>query len=74
MKNLFIKMKKLMLLFAGMIFIVPSCTNLDEELYSEVAAETFFTTERRMLLHGTSILYYDSLGNHLIFGQLMTII
>jgi hypothetical protein len=45
MKNLFIKMKKLMFLVAGMIFIVPACTNLDEELYSDLAAENFFTTD-----------------------------
>ena len=45
MKNLFTEMKKLMLLVAGMIFIVPACTNLDEELYSDLAAENFFTTE-----------------------------
>ena len=34
-----------MLLVAGMIFIVPACTNLDEELYSDLAAENFFTTD-----------------------------
>lgn len=34
-----------MFLIAGMIFIVPACTNLDEELYSDLAAENFFTTE-----------------------------
>ena len=45
MKNLFIEMKRLMLIIVGMIFIVPACTNLDEELYSDLAAENFFTTE-----------------------------
>jgi len=45
MKNIFIEMKRLMLLIAGIIFIVPACTNLDEELYSDLAAENFFTTE-----------------------------
>ena len=38
-------MKKLGLLVVGMIFIVPACTNLDEELYSDLAAENFFTTD-----------------------------
>jgi hypothetical protein len=42
MKNLLINMKKLGLLVVGMIFIVPACTNLDEELYSDLAAENFF--------------------------------
>ena len=45
MKNLLINMKKLGLLVVGMIFIVPACTNLDEELYSDLAAENFFTTD-----------------------------
>ena len=43
--NLLIDMKKLSLIIVGMIFIVPACTNLDEELYSDLAAENFFTTD-----------------------------
>ena len=45
MKNLQMKIKKLILVFACLVFIVPACTNLDEELYDTLAAENFFQTE-----------------------------
>ena len=45
MKNLQMKIKKLILVFACLVFIVPACTNLDEELYDTLAAENFFQSE-----------------------------
>ena len=45
MKNLQMKIKKIILVFACLVFIVPACTNLDEELYDTLAAENFFQTE-----------------------------
>ena len=65
MKNLFTEMKKLMLLVAGMIFIVPACTNLDEELYSDLAAENFFTTEEENIAAlGQAYSSMTHWGNH----------
>ena len=39
------KIKKIILVFACLVFIIPACTNLDEELYDTLAAENFFQTE-----------------------------
>ena len=64
-ENLFTEMKKLMLLVAGMIFIVPACTNLDEELYSDLAAENFFTTEEENIAAlGQAYSSMTHWGNH----------
>ena len=65
MKNLIIEMKKLMLVVAGLIFIVPACTNLDEELYSDLAAENFFTTdEENIAALGQAYSSFTAWGNH----------
>ena len=45
MKNLMKKVKELILVIAGLVLIVPACTNLDEELYSDLDASSFFKSD-----------------------------
>ena len=46
MKNI---LKKFSVFVVGLMFIAPACTDLDEELFSEVTADNFFQTEEEFI-------------------------
>ena len=46
MKNI---LKKFSVFALGMLFVVPACTDLEEELFSEVTADNFFQTEEEFI-------------------------
>jgi len=46
MKNI---LKKFSVFAVGMLFVVPACTDLEEELFSEVTADNFFQTEEEFI-------------------------
>ncbi len=62
MKN---TIKKFSILLLGLIFVVPACTDLDEELFSEVTDENFFQTEEEFIAAlGSAYSAFSGLGNH----------
>ena len=62
MKNL---IKKFSLFVVALLFFAPACTNLDEELYSEVLAEDFFKTPEQFISAlGQAYSDLTSMGNH----------
>src|SRR5688572_27526362 len=57
--------KKIMMLGIGMTFFTQSCTNLDEELYGDLAAENFFKTDEEFVAAlGAAYSAFGGLGNH----------
>ncbi len=63
MKNRFIK--KIMLVGLSLSFVTFSCTNLDEEVYSSVTAESFFKTDDEFIAAlGAAYSSFGGLGNH----------
>jgi len=65
MKNLMKKIKELFLVIAGLVFIVPACTNLDEELYSDLDAASFFQTEDEYISAlGAAYSNFTVMGSH----------
>ena len=62
MKNL---IKKFSVLILGLIFFAPACTDLDEELYSEVTPENFFQTEKEFISAlGAAYSSLSDMGGH----------
>ncbi len=62
MKNL---IKKFSVLMLGLIFVVPACTDLDEELFSAVTADNFFQTEEEFIAAlGSAYSSLSALGGH----------
>ena len=63
MKNILDKKFYVMLL--GLLFFAPACTDLEEELYSDVTDENFFQTDDEFIsaLGGAYSSFYG-IGNH----------
>lgn len=58
-------LRKMLMIGAGLTFMTQSCTNLDEELYSEVTNENFFKTEEEFIAAlGRAYASFGGLGNH----------
>ncbi|MBM3176951.1 MAG: RagB/SusD family nutrient uptake outer membrane protein [Bacteroidetes bacterium] len=56
---------KVMALALGLMFFAQSCTNLDEELYSDLAAENFFKSEAEYIAAlGAAYSSFGGMGNH----------
>ena len=65
MKNLMKKVKELILVIAGLVLIVPACTNLDEELYSDLDAANFFKSEDEYISAlGAAYANFTAMGSH----------
>lgn len=61
-KNLIRKFSVLML---GLLLFAPACTDLEEELYSEVTADNFFQTEAEFIAAlGSAYSSLSSMGGH----------
>ncbi len=72
MKTSMNKIKRVMMLGVGTMMGVMSCTNLDEELYSDVTANNFFKTDAEFIAAlGQAYSSFGGIGNHSVFGQLM---
>jgi starch-binding outer membrane protein, SusD/RagB family len=57
--------KKMTMVAAGLLFFTQSCTNLDEELYSDLASENFFKTDEEFVAAlGAAYSAFGGLGNH----------
>jgi starch-binding outer membrane protein, SusD/RagB family len=57
--------KKVLMLGAGLTFFTQSCTDLEEELYSDVTAENFFKTDQEFVAAlGQAYSAFGGLGNH----------
>jgi hypothetical protein len=62
MKNL---IKKFSVFVIGLMFVSTACTNLDEELYSEVTADNFFQSDEEFIAAlGQAYSSMSGLGNH----------
>ena len=58
-------LKKVLGLSLGLMFFAQSCTNLDEELYSDLASENFFKTEAEYIAAlGAAYSSFGGMGNH----------
>ena len=58
-------MKKILLLSCGLLFFSQSCTDLEEELYSDVTADNFFQTDEEFISAlGAAYTSFGGLGNH----------
>src|SRR5690349_3617374 len=63
MKNAMIK--KICMVGAGLMFFSQSCTDLDEELFSDVTAENFFKTDQEFIAAlGQAYSSFGGIGNH----------
>ncbi|MEO5600758.1 MAG: RagB/SusD family nutrient uptake outer membrane protein [Cyclobacteriaceae bacterium] len=63
MKNSIIK--KICVTVLGLIFFSQSCTDIDEELYSDVTADNFFKTDQEFIAAlGQAYSSFGGLGNH----------
>lgn len=52
-------------MFVGLVFFAPACTDLEEELYSDVTAENFFTTDEEFVAAlGQAYSGLLGMGNH----------
>jgi hypothetical protein len=59
------KSLKIFTLSLGLLFISESCTDLEEELYSDVTAENFFQTDEEFISAlGAAYTSFGGLGNH----------
>lgn len=57
--------KKMAMVGAGLLFVTQSCTNLDEELYSDVTGDNFFKTDEEFTAAlGAAYSNFAGLGNH----------
>lgn len=57
--------KRLFTLSLGMLFFTQSCTDLEEELYSDVTADNFFRTDEEFISAlGAAYTSFGGLGNH----------
>ncbi len=57
--------KKIAMLGLGLTFFTQSCTNLDEELFSDVTADNFFKTDEEFIAAlGQAYRAFAGLGNH----------
>jgi hypothetical protein len=61
---------KMLILALGFSAVAPSCTNLDEELYSQVSADNFFQTEEELVsaLGAAYTSLYGFAGNGTVWG------
>lgn len=58
-------MKRIFALSLGLIFFTQSCTDLEEELYSDVTADNFFRTDEEFISAlGAAYTSFGGLGNH----------
>jgi starch-binding outer membrane protein, SusD/RagB family len=58
-------LKKVLMLGLGLTFFTQSCTNLDEELFSDVTADNFFKTDEEFIAAlGQAYSAFGGLGNH----------
>jgi starch-binding outer membrane protein, SusD/RagB family len=56
---------KVLMLAAGLTFFAQSCTDLEEELFSDVTAENFFKTDEEFIAAlGQAYRSFAGLGNH----------
>jgi|TARA_B110000503_G_scaffold133021_1_gene209825 starch-binding outer membrane protein, SusD/RagB family len=63
MKNIFDKKFYVMLL--GLLFFAPACTDLEEELYSDVTDDNFFQTDDEFISAlGSAYSSFYGIGNH----------
>lgn len=63
MKYLF--KKKFFVLVIGLLFFAPACTDLDEELFSDVTDENFFQTDEEFIAAlGAAYSSMTGIGNH----------
>jgi hypothetical protein len=57
--------KRIFTLTVGLLFFSQSCTDLEEELYSDVTADNFFQTDEELLSAlGAAYSSFGGLGNH----------
>jgi starch-binding outer membrane protein, SusD/RagB family len=57
--------RRIVMTGVGMMFFTLSCTNLDEELFSEVTADNFFRTEDEFIAAlGQAYSSFGAIGNH----------
>jgi starch-binding outer membrane protein, SusD/RagB family len=57
--------KKMTMVGVGLLFFTQSCTDLDEELYSDLAADNFFKTDEEFVAAlGAAYSSFAGLGNH----------
>ncbi|MFT5640691.1 MAG: hypothetical protein ACI9A7_000788 [Cyclobacteriaceae bacterium] len=57
--------KNISLMALGLVFITSACTDLDEELYSQVTADNFFTSDEEFISAlGQAYSGFASIGNH----------
>lgn len=57
--------RRIALVFAGLALLSQSCTDLDEELFSQVTAESFFQTDEEFVAAlGQAYSAFGGLGNH----------
>lgn len=61
---------KMLMLALGLMVVAPSCTNLDEELFSQVSADNFFKTEEELIsaLGAAYTSLYGFAGNVSVWG------
>ncbi len=57
--------RRILMTGLGMVFFTFSCTNLDEELYSDVTADNFFKTDEEFIAAlGQAYSSFGGIGNH----------
>ncbi len=57
--------RRIALVFAGLALLSQSCTDLEEELFSQVTAESFFQTDEEFIAAlGQAYSAFGGLGNH----------
>lgn len=65
MTNMKKSIRKILSVGLGVAFLTFSCTNLDEELYSDVTADNFFKTEDEFIAAlGQAYSSFGGIGNH----------
>ena len=58
------RIRRILMVGLGMMFFTLSCTDLEEELYSDVTADNFFKTPMNLLPPWTGLLFTWRIGNH----------
>ena len=60
----------MLMLALGLMVVAPSCTNLDEELFSQVSSDNFFKTEEELIsaLGAAYTSLYGFAGNTSVWG------
>jgi hypothetical protein len=65
MTNMKKSIKRILMIGLGVTFFTLSCTDLDEELYSDVTADNFFKTEDEFIAAlGQAYSSFGGIGNH----------